>query len=259
MMWLTALLLAAVATEHYDRANKYFGQQRFTEAEAELAAALREDPNLVQALTLKGKLAMALNRFDEAQEAFVRAAALQPKSAYVQFLLGFFYYVDNDFQKAIQPLEIARQLNPTDSRAIFYLALTQDGLGAAEKAAPLYEKTIELERTSGHPAPDAHVAYARLLFSLGRYEDAEGQVKLALELDPKSRDAHYEQGRLWFERREFAKAAEEGEKALAVPGVGTLDRQIHFLLARSYAKIGRKDLADAHLAKFKAAGVSLRR
>jgi len=167
--------------------------------------------------------------------------------------------VDNDFQKAIPSLEIARQLNPNDARATFYLALSQDGLGAADAAVPLYEKTIELERSGGHPAPDVHVSYARLLFSLGRYEDAEKQVTLALMLDPKSRDAHYEQGRLWFERGEFAKAAEEGEKAMAIPGAGTLDRQIHFLLARSYAKLSRKDLADFHLAKFKAAGVSLRR
>ncbi|MEO8126090.1 MAG: tetratricopeptide repeat protein [Bryobacteraceae bacterium] len=259
MIWLAAFLLAAAAAEHYTRANAYFGQQRFTEAEAELVAALHEDPNLVAALTLKGKLAMALNRFDEAREAFVRAGELQPKSAYVQFLLGFFYYVDNDFQKAIPALEIARQLNPNDSRAVFYLALSQDGLGAADAAVPLYEKTIELEKSGGHPTPDVHVAYARLLFSLGRYEDAEKQVMLALGLDPKSRDAHYELGRLWFEKGEFAKAAAEGEIALAIPGVGTLDRQIHFLLARSYAKAGRKDLADYHLAKFKAAGVSLRR
>ncbi len=255
MIRLALLLLAA--TDHYDRANTYFGQQRFPEAEAELTAALQEDPNLVPALTLKGKLTMALNRFDEARESFVRAAALQPKSAYVQFLLGFFYYVDNDFQKAIPALEIARQLNPKNSRATFYLALSQDGLGAAKPAAALYEKTIDLERD--RPAPDVHVAYARLLYSLGRYEDAAKQVDRALSLDPKSRDAHYEQGRLSFERGEFANAAEEGEKALAVPGAGTLDRQIHFLLSRAYAKLGRKDLADDHLAKFKASGVSLRR
>jgi len=257
-MILLALLLFS-ATDHYDRASAYFGKQRFTEAEAELAAALREDPNLVPALTLKGKLTMALNRFDEAREAFVRASALQPKSGYVQFLLGFFYYVDNDFKKAIPALEIARGLNPKDSRATFYLALSQDGLGAAESAIALYEKTVELEREGGHPTPDVHVAYARLLFSLGRYDEAGKQVDLALGLDPNSRDGHYELGRLYFERGDLAKAAEEGEKALGIPGAGTLDRQIHFLLARAYAKLGKKELADAHLAKFKASGVSLRR
>ena len=257
MIPIAALLLAANA--HYDLANRYFGQHRFTEADMELSEALREDPNLVPALTLKGKLAMALNRFDQAEVALVRAVSLQPDSAYVQFLLGFFYCVDNDFQKAIPPLERARQLNPNDPRATFYLALSQDGLGSPDAAISLYEKTIELEKTSGRPAPDVHVSYARLLFSLGRYQEAEAQVKLALGLDPKSRDAHYEQGRLCFERGEFGKAAAEGEKALEIQGVGTLDRQIHYLLARSYAKVGRKELADAYLAKFKASGASLRR
>ena len=83
-------------------------------------------------------------------------------------------------------------------------------------------------------------------------------MAFALALDP-SRDAHYEQGRLHFEQSEFAKAAEEGEQALAIPGAGTLDRQIHFLLGRSYGKLGKKQLAEEHLAKFKASGVSLRR
>jgi predicted Zn-dependent protease len=259
MIWLAGYLLAVSAAVHYERANAFFQQQQFKEAEAELSAALKEDPNLVPALTLKAKLAMGLNRFDEAREALVHAAALQPKSAYVQFLLGFFYYVDNDFQKAIPPLEAARQLNPNDPRTMFYLALSHDGLGRADAAIPLYETTIALEQKSGHPASDVHVAYARLLFSLGRFEECEKQVRLALTLDPNSRDAHYEQGRLFFERGEFAKAAEEGERSLTVPGAGTLDRQIHFLLARAYGKLGKKELADEHLAKFKASGVSMRR
>lgn len=259
MIPLAALLLAAAASGHYDRANSYFGQQRFAEADAELSEALREDPNLVPALTLRGKLAMALNRFDEARDALRRAAALEPKSAYVQFLLGFFYYVDNDFRKAIPPLELARQLNPKDPRVAFYLALSEEGLGAAEKAVLLYETTIDLEKSAGHPTADVHVAYARLLFSLGRYEGAQAQITVALGLDPKSRDAHYEQGRLWFEGGQFGKAAEQGEQALVIPGVGTLDRQIHFLLAKTYAKLNKKALADAHLAAFKASGVSLRR
>ena len=257
-MWWAMLLLAA-ATSHYERANDYFQRQKFREAEAELTAALAENPDLVPALTLKAKLAMGLNRFDEARAALLRAAALQPESAYVQFMLGFFYYVDNDFQNALSPLDKARRLQPSEPRAVFYLALTHDGLGRAETAAALYEETIALEQKSGRPAPDSHVAYARLLFALGRYEASQRQVTRALALAPRSRDARYEQGRLYFESGDFAKAAAEGEQALAVPGAGTLDRQIHFLLGRCYAKLGRKELAEAHLAKFKASGVSLRR
>ena len=43
---------------------------------------------------------MGLNRFDEAREAFTKAEALNPGCSYVQFLLGWGRYVDNDFRKA---------------------------------------------------------------------------------------------------------------------------------------------------------------
>lgn len=259
MMWCISLLLVVLESTHYERANQYFQQQRFAEAHAELSAALRENPDLVPALTLKAKLAMAFNRFDEARAALLRAAELQPDSAGVQFLLGFFYSVDNDFHKAVAALEIARKLNPTDPRTSFYLALSRDGLGQADAAAALYETTIQLEKTAGKSAPDVHVAYARLLFSLGRFEECGQQVTLALKLDPRSRDAHYEQGRLAYERGDFLQAVAEGQKALAIQGAGTLDRQIHFLLGRAYGKLGQKELSASHLAKFKASDASLRR
>lgn len=258
MVWI-GLLLLSTGSVHYERANQFFQQQRFSEAETEITAALQENPNLVLALTLKAKLAMGFNRFDQAREALLKAAALQPESANVQFLLGFFYCVDNDFQKAIDVLESARKLNPADPRTTFYLALSRDGLGQADAAVALYQSTIELERKAGKSAPDVHVAYSRLLFALGRFEECEKQVAQAILLDPKSRDAHYEQGRLYLQKGAYSSAVEEGEKALAIPGLGTLDRQIHFLLARAYSKMDKKGLADHHLAKFKGSGVTLRR
>src|SRR5260370_14110737 len=191
MIRLLFALLATAGTEHYERANRYFQQQQFSQAAEELTAALKENPNLVPALTLRAKLAMGLNRFDDAREDLLRAVALQPDSAYVQFMLGFYYYVDNDFQKAIPPLEIARKLNAADARTVFYLALSNDGLGRAETAIPLYETAIALEQKSGHPTPDIHVSFARLLFSLYRFSDNQTHVARALALDPKSPDGRY--------------------------------------------------------------------
>jgi tetratricopeptide (TPR) repeat protein len=256
---IVLILLASAALEQYNRANTLFQQQKFVEAEEALNSALRADPKLVPALTLKGKLAMALNRFDVARVCFEKAADLEPKSPYVQFLLGFFHYVDNDFKKALPALEQARKLEPDNPRTHFYLALSHEGLALPEKAAELYRKTVELETSQGKPSADTHIAYGRLLFTQGDYQASEVQIRRAMELDPKSRDGHYESGRLHFERGEWEKAAVEGEKASKLPGVGVTDRQIHFLLARAYGKLGKKELAEAHLAKFKASGVSLRR
>jgi tetratricopeptide (TPR) repeat protein len=253
------LLFATSALEHYNQANALFAQQRFQEAAEKLEAALAADPKLVPALTLKAKLAMALNKFDIARTCLESAAAIQPDSHYVQFLLGFFYYVDNDFAKAIPALERARNLDPNNIRTLFYLALSFEGIAEPQKARELYEKTIELERRANKPSSETHVAFARLLFTLGEYPASEQHIKRALQLDPKSRDGHYETGRLHFERKQYEQAAAAGERALALTGAGTTDRQIHFLLARCYRKLGKVELADAHLAKFHASGVSLRR
>jgi len=259
MFAATLLLAAAIAPENYERANKLFTQRQFTQAGEALDLAIQENPNFVPAWTLRGKLAMAYDRFDVAKAAFLRAVHLDPNSAHAQFMLGFFYYVDNDFSNAVPALESALRLNPNDSRALLYLALSEDGLARPALAVSLYEKTIELETKTGQPNPETHTAYGRLLFTLDRNEESAQQVAEVLRLDPHSRDGHYESGRLAFAKGDFEKAALEGEKALTEPGSGTLDRQIHFLLTRAYSKLGNHALAKLHRKEFEASPPTLRR
>jgi len=260
---MTLFLLVALAgssgTADYQRANELFQQQQFVRAAEALDRAIKEDPNYVPAWTLRGKIAMAFNRFDIAREAFLKAARLDPASAYAQFMLGFFYYVDNDFSKAVPALETAARLDPSDSRPLLYLAMSQEGLAHPDLALELYEKTISLEAKTGKLNPETHTAYGRLLFTLGRLDESAKQVARTLELDPNSRDGHYELGRLALERGNAAEAAAEGEKALAPRRSGTTDRQIHFLLARAYAKMGKEDLAQWHRKQFESSPMTLRR
>jgi Tfp pilus assembly protein PilF len=255
LLWLGASL----GQQQYERANELFRRQRFSEAAEAVDLAIKEDPSFVPAWTLRGKIAMAYDRFDFARAAFQRAVHLDPNSANAEFMLGFFYYVDNDFAKAFAPLERAFQLDPNDSRALLYSALSQEGLARPDLAERLYSKTIELETKLGRPSAETHTAYGRLLFTLGRNEESAQQVALVLQLDPESRDGNYEAGRLAFEKGDFGKAAEAGEKALRQPGAGTLDRQIHFLLTRAYSKGGNATLAELHRKAFEGSAPTLRR
>ncbi|MGH9668048.1 MAG: tetratricopeptide repeat protein, partial [Bryobacteraceae bacterium] len=95
------LLASSSSLDDYARANALFEHQKFSEAAEALDRAIKENPDYVPAWTLRGKLAMVFNRFDMARAAFLRAASLQPGSAYAQFMLGFFYYFDNDFIRAV--------------------------------------------------------------------------------------------------------------------------------------------------------------
>ena len=60
----------------YERANALFTAKKFPEALAAADEALRLDPKLVPALTLKAKLAMAAYRLDVAKRCLEEALAL---------------------------------------------------------------------------------------------------------------------------------------------------------------------------------------
>ena len=258
MTWLFCILLFA-ATDHYQQANDLFQSQQFAEAATQLDAAIKENPRYAPAWTLRGKIAMAFNRFDVARAAFVKAAELQPASPYTQFMLGFFYYVDNDFARAVPALETASRLNADDARPLLYLALSEEGLAHPVAAEELYRRAIALEEARRQASAETHTAYGRMLFTAGRYQESAREVNRVLALDPASRDGHYEKGRLAFEKGEFTAAASEGELALDAKGSGTTDRQIHFLLARAYGKLGEKDKAELHRKQFEASPATLRR
>jgi tetratricopeptide (TPR) repeat protein len=250
---------APTAADLYQKAHALFQQQKYEAALTAVEAALQLNSQFVPALTLKARLAMTANRFDVAAACLRQVVALEPQSATHHFLLGFALYVANDFAAALPPLEQAARLQANDARTHFYLALTYEGLGRVTDALASYEQSLRRDKSGGADLADTLVAYARLLFTLGRFDESEKLIDRALNAERDSRDAHYEKGRLRLEYRDYAAAIKHGQQALALSGVGTTERQIHFLLARAYGQNGQPELAAAHLAKFRAAPPTLRR
>ncbi len=229
-----------------ERAQSLLREGKTTEAQQAVDAALVSQPNSVPALTLQGRVAMAQNNFDQARKSFTRAAELAPQSANAQFLLGFFHYVDNDFVKAQPVLELARKLAPADARTALFLALTYEGLAQPARAEELFKESLR------KPTIETYVAYARMLFSNGRLDEAQTQVAKALALDRSSREALYERARISFERNMFTECVSDGERALRAVGDGVTDRQIHYLLSRAYGRLGDSRRAVSHKEQFEA-------
>jgi predicted Zn-dependent protease len=245
---LTTLLLLQSSL---DRAQALLREGKLEDAQRAITMALQEQPDSVAALTVQGRLAMAQDKFEVARLSFERAASLAPKSASVQFLLGFFYYVDNDFIRAQPVLGIARKLAP-DPRTSLFLALTEEGLGQPNRAEPLFQETLRLEAAANRPTLEAHIAYARMLFSNGRFDDAQKQVSLALALKSDAREALYEQARLDFEAGRMAECISNAKRALKNESTAVTSRQIHFLLSRAYARAGDTAQSKHHRAQFEA-------
>lgn len=233
-----------------ERAEVLLRDQKVDAARVAVTEALAKQPDLVPALLLRGRIAMAESDFDTARSSLTKAASLAPDSASAQFLLGFFHYVDNDFVQARPVLERARKLNPRDAQAALFLALTYDGLALPDLAAPVFLDAIKLEDAARRPSAGTRIAYARMLHAQGRLEEAQVQVSKALSIAPRSREAQYEQARLHFARERHQEAIAAALKALELPGDGTSDRSIHFLLSQAYSRDGNKDRAAHHRRQF---------
>lgn len=254
-----ALQLAVTPQRHYEIAKDDLAQKQTVQADAEVDAALRLDPNFVPALLLKARLALFAHRSDVARSCLIKAITVDPKSESAQFLLGLYFYLQNDFKLALAPLEIARSLDPGAPLPDFYLGLSHDGLGEAKEALDFYGKAEALSPNNDAQRAEILVAFSRLLSSLGRYQESMQKIDLALNAQDLSRDAHYEKAKLLFRQEAYEAAVSQAEHALRLPALGTSDGQVHFLLGKIYLKLNKPEIAQKHFALFHATPQSTQR
>ncbi len=220
-------------------------QQKPLEAASALEPLLAREPDNVEALLLAGRIELARDSPSQAKTYLERAVKLSPKLAGAHFLLGLCLYIDNDFKPALAALEAANTLKPNDGGTLLYLALTFEGLAQTNDALRTYPAAI-----ARNPSAEATLAFARFLFTLSRYDEAQTQVNESLRRDAKDRAAHYEQARLHFEAGRYAQCAAAAELALTLPGSSAAERPLHFLLARAYGKLNESGLAARHREAF---------
>lgn len=259
MIWLLAFQLAIGPMQHYQDAKQDFAQRKFSEAVSEVDSALHEKPYMVPALVLKARLATFANRPDVAKSCLITAITVDPTSEEAQFYLGLLFYKQNDFKLALSPLQRAQALSPKNPLPVFYLAMTHQALGDKTKALELYRQAEDISPGKSVLSAEILVAYGRFLSSLGRIQDGIKKDRLSIEMNPNSRDAHYELAKGLAQKGDFKDAALEGERALALPALATSDAQIHYLLATLYRKLNQPVLAKAHLEKFLDARQAARR
>src|SRR5690606_10579195 len=86
---------------------------RFEEAEAELWAALQEQPDNAQVLNYLGYMWVdSGQRVHQGAEMIARAVAAEPDSGHIQDSLGWAQYRQGQFEAAVETLELAVSLEP---------------------------------------------------------------------------------------------------------------------------------------------------
>jgi tetratricopeptide (TPR) repeat protein len=167
----------SAAEAHLGKAYQYIQEERYSEAETELQAALLENPALTNARYQLAICEFALGRFRDAQTQFLALSSKMPGDARLDYYLGRIDLVQGDTKAAVARLrEVV--LKPPFSDTAYYL-------GAAYlKAGDLPKAETWLKRAAAADPRDFRVPdhLARVYQREHRVEQAEEEYQKSAAL-----------------------------------------------------------------------------
>ena len=119
-----------------------------------------------------------LEKFDQAASVLEKALILQPDEPRILFALGVAYEREGNFDRAASTFEKLLEIEPDNAQALNYLGymLAEKGV-RLEESLKMIEKALEKDPQNG-----AYLdSYGWVLFRLGKIDQAEDQIRRALE------------------------------------------------------------------------------
>ncbi len=141
----------------------------FERARDDADAALRLNPRLTHALTLRGTVLTYLGDNPGAIQTLRKALEADPNDFDAQLSLGAVLQNERDLPGARQHLESAIRLNPDSNLALYEMARLERTEGKLEAAARAFEKVIR----DNPKWPQPHLELSALYFRLNRPADGE--------------------------------------------------------------------------------------
>ncbi|MGC2403934.1 MAG: tetratricopeptide repeat protein [Acidobacteriaceae bacterium] len=193
---------------------------------------------------LQFSLAMAyiqISHPDWARPVLESLAAHDNKSAVYPYWLGRLDYDSHHYEDATRHFEQAIALDPAMARAYDNLGLCYYYRNENEAAIRNFRRAIELDRNAAHPSPWPYLNLGVALQFLGKTQEAEGNLRKALLLDPKLAEAHYRLANILEHEGHLQAALAELKTAIELDGKYA---EPHIALAHIYKQLGQKDAAD---------------
>ncbi len=223
---------------------------KYLEAEQEFAAAAHQDPSEENLFAWASELLLH-RTYEPAITIFQRATERYPKSPRLWIGLGMALYSRSEYDKSIQSLLTAADLDPQDARCyVFlskaYLSSPHQADGVIERfrryaeLEPNNAKALEYYAVSlwkGRRIEDPHVDYAAV----------EALLRRSVALDGSIADAHLQLGILLSEQHRAAEALPEYQRALQLnPDLP----DAHYRLGQYYVHAGDKTKAQAEFDQY---------
>jgi Tfp pilus assembly protein PilF len=184
------------AVDEYEKAMKEASKGNRTKAVDGLQRAVKLAPDFYEAQQTLGIQYLALQKYDEAESALIRARDLSPKAAEPLSHLGNLYYqraeLQSDsgkkeeasatFQKAAEVLEEATRRNPLSATTHSSLGAALYKIGSYERAETILNKALELDENE----TNARLMLINVFTKGARFEDALEQANIFIAKNPKS-------------------------------------------------------------------------
>ena len=192
----------------------HLAKSRMSAAEQAFAAALKLDPQAVNALVGNGELFYRAGRFSEAlarYEAAIKADAdsVLAKVGLAKTMLGL-----ERMKESKDSLKRLREQRATDPLVAYWLGRAEEALGNRKEAEAAYVDAIKIGKSEPEVV-DAYVALSHLLAGLGRAEEAGTRLTEATAKFPDLPALHRAKGEVALETGRYDDARKEFEAALA--------------------------------------------
>src|SRR5262249_27280395 len=195
-----------------------------------------------------GRALMIIGRFDAAQVEFEQGIRLEPDSAEMQYNLGKLFSVQDNWEPARKALEAAVKIDPTYLEALDALGFALEALGDDAGAIAKYQQAIALNQQRQGHFVSAHVSLAALFNRTRGADKALQYAHQALELDPKSDPALFQQGKAQERQGHVEEAVESLKEATTLNPRASA---YYYVLANLYRRLGQADESAKALESFK--------
>lgn len=186
-------------------------QNKFWDATHELEAAIKSNPESVEARLVSADVLDTQGRFNEAYESAKKAVMNDEESAQAREKLARAYMRIGNIDEAMRQAQKTVTLDPENSMGYYLMAyINEKYLNRADEAEQLYKKALELNTLNGK----AYMGLANLLLRQGKDTTAEGFVRKALEADADDADALLALARIMKSKGNSKDAEQELRKAI---------------------------------------------
>ena len=230
-------------------ARCYYKTGNLAESEKLLEEAIQQDRKNTQAMNLLGRVFIALQKYEEAEETFRNSLEIAPINIETKYGQADLYRARGDYKSAIRIYDEILKVYPQEVWTYLYLGTSYTEMGQLERAGGFFRKAVSLDSESVW----THVNLARHYNRMGVYHsESDSEVSkrffdasiyeagTALVIEEGQIKAHRILASVYFFNKDFKKALESYKNIIQYGGTDYLS---YYEMGYSYEMLG--DLKNA--------------